>query len=93
MSTKNYEQLMEDARTNKDLAKKTEEAARELHRTGDKAGFIKTIAGLGYEVSMKDGFDDDLVKLDEKELDDVAGGIFGFGDEAEDEHEIGCIAF
>ena len=35
---------------------------------------------------------DDLVKLDEEELDDVAGGVFGFGDDAPDGHEIGCFA-
>ncbi|MBR2737413.1 MAG: hypothetical protein IKD88_01685 [Lachnospiraceae bacterium] len=33
------------------------------------------------------------VALDEKDLDQVAGGMFFFGDEAPDGHELGCFAF
>ena len=47
MSTKNLTQLIEDAATNEELAKKLEEADKEMRRTGDKAGFIKTAAELG----------------------------------------------
>ena len=32
MSTKNYKQLMEDVRTNEELAKKLEEADKEMRR-------------------------------------------------------------
>ncbi len=91
MSMKDFKHLIEDAATNEELAKKLEEADKEMRRTGDKAGFIKTAAELGYEVTEQDFPGDDLVKLDEEQLDDVAGGWFGLGTEAEDEHEIGCI--
>ena len=91
MSTKNYKQLMEDVRTNEELAKKLEEADKEMRRTGDKAGFIKTAAELGYEVTEQDFPADDLVKLEDEQLDDVAGGWFGLSTEAEDEHEVGCM--
>ena len=90
MSTKNYKQLMEDVRTNEELAKKLEEADKEMRRTGDKAGFIKAAAKLGYEVTEQDFPSDDLVKLDEEELDNVAGGFFFFGNEEENGHEMGC---
>ena len=90
MSTKNYKQLMEDVRTNEELAKKLEEADKEMRRTGDKAGFIKAAAELGYEVTEQDFPADDLVKLDEEELDNVAGGFFFFGNEEENGHEMGC---
>ena len=33
---------------------------------------------------------DDLVKLNEEQLDDVAGGALWFGEYAQDGHEIGC---
>ncbi len=92
MSMKNYKQLMEDAATNEELAKKLAEADRQVRKTGDKTVYIKAAAELGYEVTDKDFPGDDLVKLDEGELDDAAGGILWFGDDAEDGHEIGCIA-
>ena len=92
MSMKYFKQLQEDAANDKELAKKLEEADRESHKSGDMNSFIKAAAELGYEVTEQDiSAGDDLVKLDEEELDDVAGGVFGFGDDAPDGHEIGCI--
>ena len=93
MAMKNFKQLMEDARTNEELAKKLEEADKEMRRTGDKAGFIKTAAELGYEVTEQDFPADDLVKLEDGQLDDVAGGILWFGPEDEEGHELNCWAF
>ncbi len=93
MSMKDFKQLREDVKTNGELAKKLEEADREHHKSGDMNSFIKAAAELGYEVTEQDiSGKEDLVKLDEEELDNVAGGIFGFGEEAPDGHEIGCFA-
>ena len=38
MSMKDFKHLIEDAATNEELAKKLEEADKEMRRTGDKAG-------------------------------------------------------
>jgi hypothetical protein len=74
---KDFKQLAEDVKTNEELSKKLAEAGKELRKTGDKAGFIKTAAEFGYEITEKDfPSGDDLVKVSEEELDDVAGGIF-----------------
>ncbi len=92
MAMKNFRQLKEDAAANKELAKKLEEADREFHKSDDMNAFIKAAAELGYEVTEQDiSVQDELVKLDEEELDNVAGGAFGFGTKAPDGHEIGCI--
>ena len=92
MSMKNYKQLCEDVTKSEELAKKLEEADKQMRKSIDKGIFIKAAAELGYEVTEQDiSAGDDLVKLDEEELDDVAGGAFGFGPKAPDGHEIGCI--
>ena len=73
---KDFNQLTEDVKTNEELSKKLAEAGKELRKTGDKAGFIKTAAEFGYEITEKDfPSGDDLVKVSEEELDDVAGGL------------------
>ncbi len=93
MSTKDYKQLMEDVRTNEELAKKLEEADKEMRRTGDKAGFIKAAAKLGYEVTEQDFPGDDLVKLEDEQLDDVAGGVLWLEEDTEDGHEVSCMGW
>jgi hypothetical protein len=91
---KDFKQLRKDAAENKELAEKLEEAFRQARKSGDKAGFFKAAAELGYEVTEKDFTgNDELVKLDEEQLDDVAGGIWGLGGEAEDGHEVGCFMY
>ena len=91
MAMKNFKQLMEDTATNEELAKKLEEANKQARKTGDKAVFIKTAAELGYDVTEHDFHGDDLLKLDDEQLDDVAGGWFGFTGDAEDGNELGCF--
>ncbi len=96
MTPKNYAQLKEDARTNEELLKKLGEADKQACKTGDKAVIIKVAAELGYEITEQDIPDsDDLKKLDDEQLDDVAGG-WGFigtllGREDENGHEISCF--
>ncbi len=93
---KDFKQLKQDKRTNEELAKKLEEADIEARKSGDKSLFIKAAAELGYEITEQDlAPKDELVKLDEEELDDVAGG-WGFigtllGREDENGHEICCF--
>ena len=53
--------------------------------------FIKAAAELGYEVTEQDFPDDDLAKLDEKQLDDVAGGAFWLGSTDEENNELWCL--
>ncbi len=91
MSMKNYKQLMEDAATNEELEKKLAEADRQVRKTGDKTVYIKAAAELGYEVTEQDFSGDDLVKLDDGQLDDVAGGLFGSGGEDENGKDLGCL--
>lgn len=92
MAMRNFKQLQKDINTNAELAKKIEAASIEAHESGDINIFIKAAAELGYEVTEQDIFGkDELVKLDEDELDSVAGGIFGCGDKAPDGKEIGCF--
>jgi hypothetical protein len=85
---KDFKQLQEDIRTNEELAKKIEEAERKMRRTGSKEGFRKAVAELGYDLEEQftSSGEDDLVKLDEEELDDVAGGRI----DDENGIEIGC---
>ena len=91
MSVKNFKQLMEDAATNEELAKKLEEADKQACKTGDKAAFIKAAAELGYEVTEQDFPGNDLEKLDDEQLDDVAGGLFGSRGEDEEGYDLGCL--
>ena len=91
MSMKSYKQLREDLIKDLEFAKKLEEPYAQLRRSGDKAEFIKTLAGLGYEVTEQD-LDGSyaFVKLDEDELDNVAGGFFFFGNNEDGGREMGC---
>ncbi len=91
MSMKNFKQLTEDAATNEEIAKKLAEADRQVRKTGDKTVYIKAAAELGYEVTEQDLPGDDLVKLDDEQLDDVAGGLFGLGGEDEYGYDLGCL--
>ena len=91
MAMKNFKQLMEDTATNKELAENIEEANKQARKTGDMAVFIKAAAELGYDVTEHDFPGDNLVKLDDEQLDDVAGGWFGFTGDAEDGNELGCF--
>ena len=94
MSTKNYAQLKEDARTNEELLKKLEEADKQACKTGDKAVLIKVAAELGYEITEQDIPDsDDLKKLDDEQLDDVAGGVWWLEEDTEDGHEVSCMGW
>ncbi len=85
---------------NKDLVEmlKSEEnvkAVEELVESGkrESEALVEVASKLGYEVTAEE-----LAKafagakeLDDEELETVSGGIFFFGDDAPDGHEIGCI--
>ena len=91
MAMRNFKQLQKDINTNAELAKKIEAASIEAHESGDINIFIKAAAELGYEVTEQDIFGkDELVKLDEDELDSVAGGFLNFGAKEENGREMGC---
>ena len=85
---KDFKQLRKDAAENKELAEKLEDTFRQARKSGDKAGFFKAAAELGYDLEEQyiSSGEDDLVKLDEEELDDVAGGRI----DDENGIEIGC---
>ena len=91
MSMRSYKQLREDLIKDLEFAKKLEEPYAQLRKSGDKAEFIKTLAGLGYEVTEQD-LDGSyaFVKLDDDELDSVAGGFLNFGAKEENGREMGC---
>ena len=91
---KDIKQLKNDARSDKELEEKIAAADNEYRRTGSRADFIQSMAELGYEITDEDlDRAEKLTKLDDEELDDVAGGGKGwFGrDEAPDGHDIGCF--
>ncbi len=69
----------------------------ELVKSGKKESesLVEVASKLGYEVTA-----DELGKafaetreLDDEELEKVSGGIFWFGDDAPNGHEVGCLAF
>ena len=82
---KNYEQLLEDARSDRELAEAISRAMQDYMRTDDRAALVTRLAEKGYEVTEKDieppkpadgetPFHD-LTNISDDELKDVTGGI------------------
>ncbi len=82
---KNYEQLLEDARSDRELAEAVSRAMQDYMRTDDRAALVTRLAEKGYEVTEKDieppkpadgetPFHD-LTNISDDELKDVTGGV------------------
>ncbi len=70
-------------------------AVEELVASGKKESeaFVEVAAKLGYEVTVEE-LSRAIVadkELDDDELENVSGGMFWFGEDAPDGHEIGCF--
>ena len=69
----------------------------------DPAHAAAVAAELGYAVTaeeleaaekaLRGPADAEVVELNEENMDQAAGGLFGFGEDAKDGHEKGCLFF
>ena len=83
---KDFNQLMEDVRSDQALAEAISLAMKDYTKTKDKAAVIALIAEKGYAITEEDldpaqpadaeAPSDDLTKLGDEELKDVAGGWY-----------------
>ncbi|MBQ9251294.1 MAG: Nif11-like leader peptide family natural product precursor [Clostridia bacterium] len=72
-------------------------------RVADPSQAVAVAAELGYEITeeelisaekeLRKQENAEVVELNEENMDQAAGGLFGFGEDAKDGHEKGCLFF
>ena len=94
MSVENVKKFRRDFKENKELKEKVEKELESFKDSGKKEKeLIPEIARkLGYNFTNEE-FEEDSKKLSDKELENISGGMFGFGEDAPDGHEVGCFFF
>ena len=94
MSVESVKKFRKDLEENAELKESVKKELEAFKNSGKKEKeLISEIARkLGYDFTDEE-FEVDSKKLSDKELENVSGGMFGFGEDAPDGHEVGCFFF
>ena len=94
MSVESVKKFRKDLDENAELKESVKKELEAFKNSGKKEKeLISEIARkLGYDFTDEE-FEVDIKKLSDKELENVSGGMFGFGEDAPDGHEVGCFFF
>ena len=94
MSVESVKKFRKDLDENAELKESVKKELEAFKNSGKKEKeLISEIARkLGYDFTDEE-FEVDSKKLSDKELENVSGGMFGFGEDAPDGHEVGCFFF
>ena len=94
MSVENVKKFRNDLEGNTELKEKVKSELENFKDSEkNERDFIPEIARkLGYDFTDEE-FKNASKELSDDELANVSGGVWGFGDDAPDGHEIGCMLF
>ena len=94
MSVENAKKFKKDLEENEELKANVKKELEALKDSGKKESeLLPEIARkLGYDFTDEE-FEEVSKVLSDEELANVSGGMFGFGEDAPDGHEVGCFFF